>query len=258
MLLRHGIHRRGDARRTGTAKGADAPGLALEVILQASRALAAAEACGVVHRDIKPSNLMIASRQGESEGQRSLVVKMIDFGVAKVANTGIDQTRADFIGTPAFASPEQFDGTEHTPVDTRSDIYSLGITFWYLLSGRTPFIGRTFEEIRAKAIRGAAPGSARDLRRSAPVTGLLKSMLAVDPAARPQSARELLAAVHRCCQRGTRKSPQERRRKRAGKKDFGLRCCRSNSTEITGDCGVRRRTDRRNRHRPCRAFLTSE
>src|SRR5580704_6677601 len=85
--------------------------LALEVILQASRALAAAEACGVVHRDIKPSNLMIASRQGEADGSDSLLVKMIDFGVAKVANTGIDQTRAGFIGTPAFASPEQFDGT---------------------------------------------------------------------------------------------------------------------------------------------------
>ena len=75
---------------------------------------------------------------------------MIDFGVAKVANTGVDQTRAGFIGTPAFASPEQFDGTGHTPVDTRSDIYSLGVTFWYLLSGRTPFTGRTFEEIRAR------------------------------------------------------------------------------------------------------------
>jgi TolB-like protein/tRNA A-37 threonylcarbamoyl transferase component Bud32/Tfp pilus assembly protein PilF len=180
--------------------------LALEVILQASRALAAAEACGVVHRDIKPSNLMIASRQGEADGSDSLLVKMIDFGVAKVANTGIDQTRAGFIGTPAFASPEQFDGTEHTPVDTRSDIYSLGVTFWYLLSGRTPFTGRTFEEIRARQSQEPPLGQLTNAEVSAPAIGLLKSMLAVDPAARPQSARELLAAVYQCA-KGGREEP---------------------------------------------------
>ena len=59
--------------------------LALKVVLQAARALAAAEACGVVHRDLKPSNLMIASRQGEAGASDSLLVKLIDFGVAKVA-----------------------------------------------------------------------------------------------------------------------------------------------------------------------------
>src|ERR1700724_1251207 len=81
--------------------------LALEVIEQAARALAAAEACGVVHRDIKPSNLMIASRQGESDASDSLVVKVIDYGVAKVVagetELGADQTRAGFIGAPACA-----------------------------------------------------------------------------------------------------------------------------------------------------------
>src|SRR5580692_6612553 len=79
--------------------------LALEVILQAARALAAAEACGVVHRDIKPSNLML-----ESDAAGALVVKVIDYGIAKVmaaeAERGADQTQTGFIGTPAFASPE--------------------------------------------------------------------------------------------------------------------------------------------------------
>src|SRR5205809_829908 len=66
--------------------------LALEVVRQAARALAAAEACGVVHRDLKPSNLMIAARQGEGGASDALLVKLIDFGVAKVAETAAEQT----------------------------------------------------------------------------------------------------------------------------------------------------------------------
>jgi len=123
--------------------------LALQVIEQAARALAVAEVCGVVHRDLKPSNLML-----ESDASESLMVKVIDYGVAKVmgpqAEPGAEQTQAGFIGTPAFASPEQFAGAGQLQIDTRSDIYSLGVTLWYLLSGRTPFVGRTMEEIRAR------------------------------------------------------------------------------------------------------------
>ena len=81
--------------------------LALEVIEQAARALAAAEACGVVHRDIKPSNIML-----ESDPSGALIVKVIDYGIAKVvdaeAERGAEKTQPGFIGTPAFASPEQF------------------------------------------------------------------------------------------------------------------------------------------------------
>src|SRR6266513_841138 len=114
--------------------------LALEVIEQAARALAAAEACGLVHRDIKPSNIMM-----EADASGALVVKVIDYGIAKVlaseAEGGAEQTQTGFIGTPAFASPEQFASSGQTRVDTRSDIYSLGVTFWYLLSGRVPFVG---------------------------------------------------------------------------------------------------------------------
>src|SRR5215210_8347501 len=105
--------------------------LALEVMEQAARALAAAEAHGIVHRDIKPSNLMI-----EPEASGSMLVKVIDYGVAKMTalQTGvdIDQTQSGFVGTPAFASPEQFAGAGQTAIVTRSDIYSLGVTLWYL------------------------------------------------------------------------------------------------------------------------------
>src|SRR5436189_1972739 len=81
--------------------------LALQVMEQAALALAAAEVCGVVHRDIKPSNLML-----ESDGNEALRVKVIDYGVAKITGPqtepAVEQTQAGFIGTPAFASPEQF------------------------------------------------------------------------------------------------------------------------------------------------------
>src|SRR5216117_3900118 len=121
-------------------------GLALEVIEQAARALAAAEACGVVHRDIKPSNLML-----ESDPSGALTVKAIDYGVAKVmgaeAERGAEKTQPGFIGTPAFASPEQFAPSEQMKIDTRSDIYSLGVTLWYLLSDRVPFVGRTLDDV---------------------------------------------------------------------------------------------------------------
>src|SRR5947208_3684312 len=123
--------------------------VALDVIEQAARALAAAEGCGVVHRDIKPSNVML-----ESDSSGTLRVKLIDYGVAKVigpqTQSGVEQTHAGCIGTPAFASPEQFAGAGQMPVDPRSDIYSLGVTPWYLLTGRTPFIGPTLEEIHAR------------------------------------------------------------------------------------------------------------
>ncbi len=184
--------------------------LALEVIEQAARALAVAEACGVVHRDIKPSNIML-----ESDASEALRVKLIDYGVAKVmgaqAEPGAEQTQAGFIGTPAFASPEQFAGAGQLPIDTRSDIYSLGVTLWYLLCGRTPFVGRTMEEIRARQTNELPLGQLRSLHLPGQVITLLKSMLAPDAKDRPQAARELLSAVHHCY---TRFNPEARSRRR--------------------------------------------
>ena len=185
--------------------------LALEVIEQAARALAVAEVCGVVHRDIKPSNLML-----ESDASEALTVKMIDYGVAKVmgpqADPGAEQTQAGFIGTPAFASPEQFAGAGQSPIDTRSDIYSLGVTLWYLLCGRTPFVGRTMEEIRARQTDELPLEQLRNLHLPGQVITLLKSMLAPDPKDRPQTARHLLSAVHSCYARFNPEARWRRRR----------------------------------------------
>src|SRR2546426_4138701 len=185
--------------------------LALEVIEQSARALAAAEACGVVHRDIKPSNIML-----ESDPSGAPIVKVIDYGVAKVlapeAERGAEQTQTGFIGTPAFASPEQFAQSTETRLDTRSDIYSLGVTFWYLLSGRVPFVGRTLEEIRERQAESLPIDQLKGLDVPARILALLKSMLAPDPKDRPQSARELLSAVHRCSTKFSTEARSRRRR----------------------------------------------
>jgi serine/threonine protein kinase/tetratricopeptide (TPR) repeat protein len=186
--------------------------LALEVIEQTARALAAAEACGVVHRDIKPSNIMLESDPGGC----APIVKVIDYGIAKILNPeaerGAEQTQTGFIGTPAFASPEQFAPSEQMKIDTRSDIYSLGVTFWYLLSGRVPFVGRTLREVAARQADELPLEQLKNTHVPARVIALLESMLAVDPAKRPQTARELLSAIHRCYTKFSTEARSRRKR----------------------------------------------
>src|SRR5262245_58058112 len=128
----------------------------VDIALQVSSALAAAEKQGLVHRDLKPANLMLVAADSEADAPKlgeaeapGIVVKVIDFGVAKALVEKPDAmglTQGGFVGTPAFASPEQF---TDAPVDVRSDIYSLGATLWYLLTGNRPFQGTTIEQIRA-------------------------------------------------------------------------------------------------------------
>jgi serine/threonine-protein kinase len=178
-------------RRTGPLDALTA----IEIALQVSSALAAAEKHGLVHRDLKPGNLMLAST--DSEGGAP-VVKVIDFGVAKALAEKPDAmglTHGGFVGTPAFASPEQFTGS---PVDVRSDIYSLGVTLWYSLTGQTPFLGRSLEEILTNRNSTALPIAQLRAARVAPcLIALLIAMLAPAPAARP-GARELGARLGRC------------------------------------------------------------
>jgi serine/threonine protein kinase len=163
---------------------------ALEIAIRITRALMAAAAHDLIHRDLKPGNIMLTT---ESE------VKVIDFGLAKAitdAGGEMDLTHGEFVGTPSFASPEQFGSG---PVDARSDIYSLGATLWFALTGLVPHSGKTIEEIRDRKIRDDLPVAqlvARKVPR--PLVKLLRSTLAIDPGKRPASAQELMEALESC------------------------------------------------------------
>ena len=169
----------------------------IEIALLVSSALAAAEKRGLVHRDLKPANLMLVAAGSEADAPKSgqaevseMAIKVIDFGVAKALADkpdAMDLTHG-FVGTPAFASPEQF---TDAPVDTRSDIYSLGATLWYLLTGNRPFQGATIEQIRASQRSRALPlEQLKAARVPSRLVSLLVSMLALEPATRP-GVREL-------------------------------------------------------------------
>src|SRR5215467_922132 len=157
-----------------------------EIAQQVSSALAAAEKHGLVHRDLKPANLMLVSPDGEKSKGKKLLVKIIDFGLAKAIHAETDPkslTHDRFVGTPAFASPEQF---EHSTLDGRSDIYSLGITLWFALTGKTPFGGRSVEEIHRSQRSDALPiEQLKAAHVPSRLRSLLESMLALEPAARP-------------------------------------------------------------------------
>lgn len=166
---------------------------ALEIVLQVSRALGAAHKQALVHRDIKPSNLMIIR---EDDGE--FTVKVIDFGLAKISgNTSSEDaatlTIGGFLGTPHFASPEQLDELD---LDVRSDIYSLGITLFYMLAGRAPFSGSLAQVMSQQLHREPPLESLSDQPK--PVLDLLRHMLVKDPARRPQTPVDLRHEVEAC------------------------------------------------------------
>jgi serine/threonine protein kinase len=111
--------------------------LALEIVAQVAAGLAAVHEQNLVHRDIKPSNIMVRLKD-----DGSITAKIIDLGLAKSLDESGAQTAIStpgaFAGTPEFASPEQFAGVG---VDIRSDLYSLGVTLWVIVTGQTPFRG---------------------------------------------------------------------------------------------------------------------
>lgn len=172
--------------------GPVAPALAAQIIIQVARALTAAAKLELVHRDIKPANLMILHQDEEH------VVKVIDFGLAKSSKGDGDDlatvSMGGFVGTPYFASPEQL---EEKDLDIRSDIYSLGITLWYMLAGRTPFAG-TLAQVMSQHLSKIPPFE--QLNLPSPMVYLLKRMLEKDPADRFQTPTELRKEAEKCAE----------------------------------------------------------
>ena len=173
--------------------------MALDIASQVARALAAAEKQGLVHRDIKPSNLMLIREDAplREAGDDEITVKVIDFGLAKAAEKdGADTatlTQGGFLGTPHFASPEQLEELE---LDSRSDIYSLGVTLYYMLAGRTPFSGSLAQVMSQHLHREPPLELLSDQPRQ--VIALLERMMAKDPDERPQSPADLRREIEAC------------------------------------------------------------
>jgi len=119
------------------ARGALPISFAIECALQAAAAMTEAHACGIVHRDLKPSNLFLCRAP---DGAAPLV-KVLDFGVSRIDEPGEPRITGDFdsIGTPEYMSPEQVRGA--SALDARSDVWSLGVSLFELVTGRTPFAG---------------------------------------------------------------------------------------------------------------------
>jgi serine/threonine protein kinase len=156
--------------------------MCLCVARQVAEALAALHDRGWVHADIKPGNIFLSPC-----GQATL----LDLGFARRAGELRERVRRPLLGAPAYLAPEAF--TSAHGVDARSDLYSLGVTLFELLSGRPPFSGATEGDLALHHLSTAAP----DLRRLVPqlpleVARLVDELLAKQPLRRPHSARELV------------------------------------------------------------------
>src|ERR1700736_3558735 len=163
--------------------------LALEIATQVASGLAAVQKQKLVHRDIKPSNIMVNVEEGSI-----VTAKIIDLGLAKPASDAPAEaaisTPGAFAGTPEFASPEQFAGVG---VDIRSDLYSLGVVLWEMVTGQAPFQGSP-AEVMYQHQHASLPLD-RLKRVSQPVVVLLEVLLEKDPGRRFQNPAELLKAM---------------------------------------------------------------
>jgi serine/threonine protein kinase len=162
---------------------------ALEITNQVAAGLAAVHEQNLVHRDIKPSNIMVRLKD-----DGGITAKIIDLGLAKAITEPSLQTAIStpggFVGTPDFASPEQFAGLA---LDTRSDLYSLGVTLWKMLTGRTPFRGAPSEVMYQHQHRPLPLEELAGVPQ--PLVVLLDALLEKDPGRRFQNPTELLRAI---------------------------------------------------------------
>jgi eukaryotic-like serine/threonine-protein kinase len=147
----------------------------------AAAGLAQAHTLGIVHRDVKPANLMLT---------RSGRCKVVDFGLARIDDAGdLAATLSDSVGTPQFIAPELLQGA---PASAQSDIYSLGGTLWFMLTGRPPFEGAAAKDILRQHLESPPPDLAAERSDAPPgLVQALKRALAKQPADRFASAHQL-------------------------------------------------------------------
>jgi hypothetical protein len=165
---------------------------AVRYALEVCDALMEAHSCGIIHRDIKPENLFLAS-----VGNGREIVKVVDFGLAKRLDTPervVTTGPQDSMGSPCYMSPEQI--TTPHQIDVRTDIWSLGVVLYRLLSGAMPFDGTTVLEVYARVLN-AAPKSLCRVRPDIDATldAIVVRCLEKDPALRYQTIGDLAAAL---------------------------------------------------------------
>ncbi|WP_437896767.1 serine/threonine-protein kinase [Sorangium sp. So ce124] len=167
----------------------------LHIIVQAGKALRSVHEAGFVHRDLKPANFFLARVDGE-DGE---IVKLLDFGIAKdvsaVLAADISAT-GEVMGSPNYMSPEQFYGERD--VDARSDLWSLGVILFKMLTGQLPFPGDAIGRVVTKVILGTVP-SARELAPDLPsgIDAFFARALARDRDERFQNVREMINELAR-------------------------------------------------------------
>src|SRR6478735_8214729 len=172
---------------------------ALRFTRDALQSLAEAHEKGIIHRDLKPDNLFLSRLPG---GMAQEVCKVLDFGIAKWSRgedaSKIDQleTQAGTVfGTPRYMSPEQAQGT---PLDARSDLYSLGVLLYQMLSGRAPFVDDDAVVVMARHIKDPPPrfeSMSPEVKVPESIEALLWRVLAKSPAERPATAEQMIAEL---------------------------------------------------------------
>src|SRR6187431_2918701 len=191
-------------RRKAVASQLEIPEI-LDIAVQVASALEEAHAAGIVHRDIKPDNIMI---------RRNGFVKVLDFGLAKLTETSTDRSLSDaeastrvlvqtdagvVMGTSHYMSPEQARGKQ---VDARSDIWSLGVVIYEMVSGRTPFEGETSTDVIVAITQKDPPPLARFAPEVPPeLEWIVMKALRKDRDERYQTVKELLTDLRRLKQR---------------------------------------------------------
>jgi serine/threonine-protein kinase len=177
------------------------PALAAEMMRQAALGLQHAHEKGMVHRDVKPANLLLpqGSAVATTSGETPPIVKVVDFGLARLhrsatAATLMPHHDKNFLGTPDYVSPEQARNVH--AVDIRSDLYSLGCTFYFALTGRRPFPGSTVLEVVVQhREKGAEPLQVVRPEVPAGLRKIIHRLMAKDPGDRFQSPSDLVAAL---------------------------------------------------------------
>jgi serine/threonine-protein kinase len=167
-------------------------GEAVDYVLQACAGMVEAHGMGIVHRDLKPANLFVAvERNGNDDETR--VVKVLDFGISKVVGEATRLTMAGaVIGTVLYMSPEQVRAQPN--VDTRSDIWSLGVILYELVAGRAPWEGHS-HQIAAAIVAEDPPDLLTFAQVPEAFAQVVRSMLQRDPLRRPSSVRDVITAL---------------------------------------------------------------